>query len=202
MRFRLLAAACTFFATAALAGAPLPVPRVAYSADRTIESDAGTFTGKVHVSGAKERAEMNMEGMQSVMIIRGDTRTGYMLMPAQRMAMTLDYANAREQSPSGPPADVTITEEGKETIEGIATRKYKMLMKDGSAGGFVWVSDDGIVMKMDMLQKADGKKSRITMTLRNVKVGPQDASLFEVPAGYTQMPAMGGFGMPGMGRRH
>jgi hypothetical protein len=200
MRIHLLAAACSFIAVAALGDMPLPATQVSYSADRTIASDAGTFTGKVNVSGLKERAEINMEGMRSVMIIRGDTQSGILLMPEQRMAMTLDYADARQQSPSGPPADVTITEVGAETLEGIPTRKYEMRMKDGSAGGLVWVSNEGIVMKMDLVQKQGTKETHITTTLKNVMIGAQDAALFEVPAGYTQMPAMGGFGMPRMGR--
>jgi hypothetical protein len=73
-------------------------------------------------------------------------------------------------------------------------------MKDGSAGGFMWFTKDGITMKMDLLQKEGGKKSRMTMTLTHLKVGPQDPALFEIPAGYNKMPNMGKmFGVPGMG---
>jgi outer membrane lipoprotein-sorting protein len=203
MRFR-FGLALTALLTASLAsaqGSPFPALSVDYSADRTIESEAGTFTGKVHVSGQKQRSETNMEGMQSVMIVRGDTKQGFMLMPAQRMAMALAYAQARQQSASGPPDDVSISVVGSEAIEGSETTKYKMLMKDGSAGGFLWITREGIIVKMDMLQKERGKKTRTTVTLRNVKIGPQDAALFEVPADYAQMPAMGGLGMPGMGPR-
>ena len=54
---------------------------------------------------------------------------------------------------------------------------------------------EGIAIRMDMLSKSDGKKTRITMTLKNLQVGAQDPQLFELPAGYNKMPAMGfGFG--------
>jgi hypothetical protein len=38
----------------------------------------------------------------------------------------------------------------------------------------------------------------MTVTLKNLKVGSQDASLFEVPSGYNAMPSMGG-GFGGFG---
>jgi hypothetical protein len=94
---------------------------------------------------------------------------------------------------------VDITEVGKETLDGHATTKYKLLMKDGSAGGFIWITGEGIPVKMDMLSKSGGEKTRVTMTLSNLKVGAQDPQLFEVPADYSAMPSFGfGGGKPGM----
>jgi len=49
-------------------------------------------------------------------------------------------------------------------------------------------------MKMDTVVKNGRDKSRMTITLRNLKIGSQDASLFEIPAGYNAMPSFGGFG--------
>lgn len=198
MMTRLLAFAwiclCTFAAQAETQR--LPFPTVAYAADRIMESDAGTFTGKVYSSFGLERTEMNAGGMQSVMILRSDKDLGWMLLPAQRMYQTLDFTKAREQSGASPASDVTITQVGEEAVEGVSATKYKLVMKDGSAGGFMWFSQEGIALKMDLLSKEDGRKSRMTMTLKNLVVGDQDPSLFELPPGYNAMPAMGGFGMP------
>jgi hypothetical protein len=103
---------------------------------------------------------------------------------------------------SGPPPDVTISEVGKETLDGVETTKYKLVMKDGSAGGFMWFTKEGINMKMDLLQKQGRKKTRMTMTWTNLKIELQDPALFEIPSGYNKMPNMGKmFGMPGMGGR-
>ena len=63
------------------ATALLPAPTVSYSADRVIESEAGTLTGKVYATQGMERQETNISGMQSVMILRHDKQVGYMLMP-------------------------------------------------------------------------------------------------------------------------
>jgi Domain of unknown function (DUF4412) len=176
-------------------GAGLPAPSVDYSADRIIESDAGSFTGKVYATRDKERTEMHMAGMQSVMITRRDKQVGWMLMPAQKMYQQLDFAKAQARSGAAPDGEVEITQMGSETVEGLGTTKYKMLMKDGSAGGFIWITAQGIAVKMDMLSKSGKERTRVAMTLKNLQVGGQDASLFELPAGYTAMPSMGGFGL-------
>src|SRR5262245_28445274 len=194
----LVATIVTAFGPKASFAATLPVPTVEYSADRTIETDKGNFTGKIYAARDKQRSEMNFGGMQSVTIIRQDKQVGYMLMPAQQMYRELDVATAKQQA-GGQPSDlVDITEVGKETIEGQATTKYKMIMKDGSAGGFMWITKDGIPVKLDAISKENGKRTRFTMTLSNLRVGNLDPSVFEVPAGYTAMPSFGGM----MGRRN
>lgn len=174
--------------------ASLPTPKVEYSADRIIDSEAGTFTGKVYATKDKERTEISMSGMQSVTIVRRDKQLGWMLMPSHRMYSQMDLSRAQQQSGSAPSDQVTIEQVGSDVVEGHATTKYKLLMKDSTAGGFIWITDQGIAIKMDMLSKEGGKKSRMTVTLKNLQVGPQDTQLFELPSGYTAMPSMGNFG--------
>ncbi len=178
----------------------LPVPKVEYSADRVIESERGAMTHKVHHAGLKERSEMQMGGMASVMILRGDKKLAYMLMPAQKMYMEMDFTKAREQAGGTPAEAAEITKEGTETVEGFSTTKYKLVTADKKAAGFMWFTDDGIAVKMDLLSRESAKKARMTMTLKNVQVGDQDDALFEVPAGYTKMPGMG-MNMPMPGTR-
>ena len=196
-RFALVSAlGIVAFATTAQ-GAGLPMPTVEYSADRVMETEAGTFEGKVYAAKDKERSETSMRGMASVMILRRDKQLGYMLMPMQKMYQQMDFAKAQAQSGGQAADQVDITEAGTETIEGQSTTKYKLIMKDGSAGGFMWFTKEGIMVKMDSIVKNGRDKSRVTITLRNLKIGAQDASLFEVPAGYNAMPAFAGFGGAG-----
>ena len=196
-RLALPLALCLAALSAPSHSAPLPVPTVSYSADRTIETEGGTITGKVYAARGMERQETTMSGMTTVMILRHDKQLGYMLMPAQHMYQQLDFMQAQKQSGSQPADQVDITEVGTETIEGQSTTKYKMLMKDGSAGGFIWITSDGIAIKMDMLSKNGREKSRVTLTLTNVKIGAQEPQLFEVPADYKAIPKFGG--VAGMG---
>jgi len=172
-------------------GDTLPAPSVEYSADRFIESEAGEFNGKVYSAKDKERMEMHMGDVQTAMILRRDKQLGWSLMPMQKMYQQIDFAKASQQSGAAPEDQVEITVVGSESVEGFESTKYKMLMKDGSAGGFIWVTSEGIPVKMDMVSKSGRDKSRITMTLKNLNIGPQDPQLFELPADYTAMPSFG-----------
>jgi len=199
-RFALVSTLCLVAFAATANGAGLPVPTVEYSADRVMETEAGTFEGKVYAAKDKERSETSLQGMTSVMILRRDKQLGYMLMPAQKMYQQMDFAKAQAQNGAQPADQVEITEVGSDTIEGQPTTKYKLIMKDGSAGGFMWFTKDGILMKMDTVVKNGRNKSRMTVTLKNLKIGSQDASLFEVPTGYNAMPSFGGGGFGGAAR--
>jgi len=192
--------ACLGINIAGAAG--LPPATVQYSADRIVESEQGEMTAKVYsAGGGKERVEMDMGGMQMVTIVRPDKKVMWMLMPMQRMYQEMDMNSAARQDYTGVPDDVQISEMGSETVDGMPTTKYKMILKDKSAGGFVWLNKDNIPVKMDLLSKDGGEKTRVKVTLKNIKVGKQDPALFELPAGYSRMPAMGGFQPGQMPRR-
>ncbi len=168
----------------------IPAPDTEYSGVRTVVTAEGSFTQTVHHSHGKERNEMQMEGMSMATILRPDKKVAWQLMPMQKMYMEIDLKNANKMSGNAPD-DVTIEKVGNETQEGITTTKYKILMKDKSAGGFIWLSPENIPVKMDFLSKEGKNKNRVTMTLKNLKVEPQEAALFELPADYQPMPSMG-----------
>ena len=168
----------------------IPAPDTEYSGIRQVVMAEGSFTQTVHHSHGKERSEMQMEGMSMISIIRPDKNVAWQLMPMQNMYMEMDMNSAKKMSGKAPD-DVTIEKMGSEMLDGINTTKYKLLMKDKSAGGFIWLSPENIPVKMDFLSKEGKEKQRITMTLKNLKVEPQEAALFELPAGYQPMPSMG-----------
>lgn len=168
----------------------IPAPDTEYSGVRQVVMSEGSFTQTVHHSHGKERSEMQMEGMSMISIIRPDKKLAWQLMPMQKMYMEMDFASANKMSGKAPD-DVTIEKIGSDMLDGMSTTKYKILMKDKSAGGFIWLSPENIPVKMDFLSKEGKDKNRITMTLKNLKVEPQEAALFELPAGYQPMPSMG-----------
>jgi hypothetical protein len=198
-RFSVLFSFCLLGVVSEARAVSLPAPSVEYAADRIVETEAGTFEGKVYSARDKERSETNMGGMQSVMIVRRDQQIGWMLMPAQKMYREMDLRQAREQSGAAPDDLMEITQVGSESVEGFDSTKYKLVMQDGSAGGFIWITAQGIAVKMDMLSKFEGKKTRMTVTLKNVNIGSQDSRLFEVPPDYSAMPGATGAALGSLG---
>ncbi|MCA1931323.1 DUF4412 domain-containing protein [Rheinheimera sp.] len=167
----------------------LPAAQAEYSADRIISGEMGEMRQKVFHSFGKERVEMQMEGMQTVMISRPDLGKFWNLMPMLGMYMEIDSAKAGQMS-GQMPDDMTIEKMGPDQVNGIATTKYKMLMKDKSAGGFIWLTAEHIPLQMDFISKEGGEKTRVKMTMSNLTLSKQDAALFELPQGLNPMPNM------------
>ena len=180
--------------TASLAqgAAPSP-PKVQYSADYVMETAEGATRGHIYAAPGVERSETLNDGNTMVSIRRDDKHVTWMLMPSERMYMEIKAGQPGPGGSNAPrPEDyqTQMTSEGRETVNGIVTTKSKVLMTgaDGSKmGGFWWTSDDGLVVKMDVLSVEKGQKVRLKRELTNIKIGPQAADLFEIPAGYTTM---------------
>lgn len=164
-----------------------------YSADMVVESEGHAMTMRTSMDGGKARSEMEMPGLPGqpeaslrvVTIVRPDLQKMYILYPDSQVyeEKPLDLRDAQLSAASAPGA---ATEDlGAETVEGVACTKYRVTYEGQSMR--VWASQaDGIPVKM---QSVDG---RTVIRLTNVRLGPQPASLFEIPAGYQQGTAVAG----------
>lgn len=182
-----IAAVLGLFIQPAMA-ADLPVPNAAYRAQRVMNSGGLQMTGQVYHDRGKERWEVSMGGMPQVRIMRPDLGKLIMYMPQMNMGMEMALG---EGSQMGLPADHTGQEfevVGREEMAGESTTKYRTEVDNGTDAPFTvfsWVTDDGIVMRIE----GKGPEGDIAMYLKELSRGPQDAALFEMPAGAQLMPA-------------
>lgn len=165
-------------ATAARA-ADFPKLETAYSADQLIETSQGNIESRVYHEGGKQRTEMQLQGMQQISIVRPDQQRILMVLPQMNMVMEMPFQNeltmrVPEYRIREYPTEVV----GEETIRGEETTKYKVTDPEGTVG-HAWVTDDGIFMRME---GGDGQ-NHVVIERRNIQRGPQDASMFEPPAG-------------------
>jgi hypothetical protein len=197
-RMLLMAAAITT-AGAAQAASPAP-PLVEYSADSVLETAEISMKGRVHYTPTRERREMVMGsgGDKMITISRQDKKVAWTLMPAEKMYMETNIAKAKTRDdPSSYKIEQTVV--GPETVNGVNTTRSKIIMtgaKGEKMGGFMWTTQENIVVKMDAIAIDKKQKHRFKTELTNLKVGKQDPKLFEVPAGYEKMSIPGMF-MPG-----
>jgi len=80
---------------------------------------------------------------------------------------------------------------GQETVNGIATTRYAVdeSLPEGHATGSLWLSRDGIPMRLDgSFTASNGKISTVRWELSHVRTGPQPAALFEAPQGFSKLP--------------
>jgi hypothetical protein len=170
----------------------LAPPKVEYSADVTMTGDGDTIAGKVHRAGQKERRELTVAGDTEVLIIRFDRKLAWSLSPEDKIYLesTLDEALGRQPGTEGQPREpqLTLTPGGSETIEGVHATKQSVRGTDVDGTpieGDVWVSDDGVVLRVDsVVVDQDGGRHRIRTELHHLRVAPQDPKLFEIPPDY------------------
>jgi len=175
-------------------------PKVEYSADSYLETSDGITQGTVYVAYGKERREYVQDGEKTVMIIRQDKKVVWMLQPEEKTYMEIKIPKeGRKDDLSAYKIEQTVV--GPETINGVRTTKSKIIMigpKGDKLGGFYWKSTEGIVVKTDAIAVDKKSKERIKSELTNLKLGKQNPSLFEIPAGYEKMD-MGSLGKMMMG---
>jgi len=194
-----LALAILFPVTLWAADKTFQEPDVEYSADEHMETEDFAMQAKVYHAPGKERREQDMSGMRQIMIMRSDKGVVWMLMPEQKMYMEMKMKMDQGKKDASDIKDYKIeyTVVGEEIVNGMNTTKSKVIMtdkKDNKFSGFMWVSKEGIMVKMDTVSKVEGANMRVKMERMNIKIQRQDSQLFEVPSGYNKMsmPAMGG----------
>lgn len=189
-RFRLIAIMMAMLSptTATALAETLGDARVGFSAERVLVIDGQIFVGKMWHMPGHQRHEQDLPAIRPVFILRADSAVGDAILP--QLHTVIEFAIPKELSLLGNP-DLLRKPVGQESVNGIATTRY-VVDEDtpsGRATGTLWLSQEGIPMKCDASFKANNEKvSTIHWELRHVKIGKQDAALFEIPPGYTKLP--------------
>ncbi|MDO9529717.1 MAG: hypothetical protein Q7J27_11240, partial [Syntrophales bacterium] len=113
---------------------------------------------------------------------RIDKNVVWILMPAQNMYMEQpirpeDMAAATDKMPG----EIERKLVGKETIDGKTTNKYRIVYTaaDKKETIFQWITvDSGLPIKTEAADRS------WTIEYKNLKIGKQPDTLFEIPAGY------------------
>ena len=161
--------------------------RVGFSAERVLVIDGQSYVGRMWNMPGEQRHEQDLPALRPIFILRSGSAIGDIILP--KLHTVVEFALPKELSILGDPG-LLRKPVGPETVNGIATTKYEVDEKtsQGRAVGALWLSQDGIPMKCDARLATDkGKVSTIRWELRHVKIGAQDAALFEIPHGYAKL---------------
>ena len=168
--------------------ATLGEARIGFSADRTLVFDGRVYQGKIWTMPGKERHEQAIQAFRPVFLLRADNPLGEVVLP--QLHTIVQFAIPPELRLFNHP-DLRKDPVGEETVNGIATTKYKIdqTVPEGHAAGALWLSRDGIPMRLaGSFTATNGKVSTLRWELRHVKIGPQPAALFEAPQGFSKLP--------------
>jgi hypothetical protein len=162
--------------------------RVGFTAERVLVLDGRRYVGKMWHMPGEQRHEQDLPAIRPVFILRAGSALGDVVLP--QLHTVVEFALPKELSLLGNP-DLLRRPAGQEIVNGIATTRYTVEedIPAGHISGSLWLSRDGIPMRYDgKLEPKHGKSSTIFWELRQVKLGNQDAALFEVPQGYAKLP--------------
>lgn len=152
-----------------------------FSADVVTTTKEGTFNGKIFVTKDKVRTELP----EAITITRMDKKVAWMLMPSEKtyMEQPLDPNDVVAVSEKFP-GEIERTLLGQELIDGRTTNKYRIVYETEGIREtiFQWIEgSSNIPVKVE---PADGSW---TVEYKNLKIGAQPESLFEIPTGYTKI---------------
>jgi hypothetical protein len=162
--------------------------RVGFTAERVLVIDGQSYVGKMWHMPGEQRHEQKLPAFSPVFILRADSALGDVILP--QLHTVIEFALPNELALLGSP-NLLRKPVGQEKVNGISTTKFAVEegLPAGRASGMLWLSNDGIPMRCDSrFETKNGKVSTVHWELRHVKIGEQDAGLFEVPHGYAKLP--------------
>jgi outer membrane lipoprotein-sorting protein len=192
LKLRSLAVSCMLLLLCSLAAIAQPQMQ-SFSADMKTTGHKGEdMTGKFFFSGPDRHIRMDMATHGQNVSILADAGNATnpkttMIMHDRRMYMEMNGAGpgmrqktpqVRVYDPNNPCSveeGTTCKKVGTETVDGHPCDKWEFTGKDAQT---VWIAQD--LHFPIKTQHADGS----TIEFTNIKPGPQDASVFQVPAGY------------------
>ena len=158
---------------------------VAYRADRTVVFKGHRYTGPVWAVPGKQRHEQEINGLRLVVILRTDTGTAAAILPDFNVYAVFPMSRELDRSILGRPVEHT-------SIDGMPAAKYRLehTEPDGTGGsGWLWIGPHHILVKLDgEYRTASGTTVPVTAALSDIRPGPQDPSLFEIPSNMTALP--------------
>ncbi len=160
-----------------------------YDGIRIMEFQGGQFEASERRAPGKMYSEIHMANMTTGIILREDLQKSYILMPSMGFYKEDSLKGGMMQSANGMEFS-KIEKVGREEIIGHPSTKFKTKFKDneGKGAGFIWVTDTGVPIKMDMIySNKKFKGERISMVFTELNLREQDPAFFELPANLKPM---------------
>jgi len=166
-----------------------------FSADQIHIVGRRTTTGKVFAMESAIRIESEEKGKTSVTIMRLDRKVMWILQPDQKTYMEMGNigSSVAEMAATLQGAKIQRDLLGSEQVGAYHCDKYRVQV---TYEGKVYTSIEWDAKELDgFAVKKQGEKGEWSTEYQNVQLGPQEASLFEIPNGYQKLDI--GFRLPG-----
>lgn len=140
-----------------------------------------SMTQKVWLKKNKMRTEMTIEGQTTVNLIDMDAKTMYTYMPAQNLAIKMDFAKEAPESPIESTESIEKYKPvviGTETIDGKVCSVIEYTVEGVKTKSWIW-KEKGFLVRMEVTT-SEGKT---IIEYKNIEFVDIPNSMFELPAG-------------------
>ncbi|MDR3440059.1 hypothetical protein [Telmatospirillum sp.] len=162
-----------------------------YTADFYVVSSKGRFQGStVHAPG-RGRWDFDASGGRQTLLLRRDTNEAAMLWPERKWYLSSSFQAVAGLIGGFDGVMVESKALGQERVGGEQTTRYEVSGDSGQGGSFhgrMWLSTDGIMMKLAGRVKFGGQESQIESGLSHVLRVKADPSAFVLPSDYKGLP--------------
>jgi len=175
----------TVVLTCAIFPAGAAAANLEFSAEQTVRNGAQSTTGKIYFKADRWRIEMASPEGPKVAIHRLDKVVTWLLLPNQTyIEIPLRFDQIPRMAPTIE-GEVQRKRVGTEQVGGRKTDKYEVTVdvKGQKEIVYQWVAPD-----INFPMKTAGSNGKWESTYNYVKIAPQKADLFELPAGYQKAP--------------
>ena len=156
-----------------------------FSADQVRTAGKRVTTGKVYGNEKALRIETEHRGRKSILITRLDRKVVWSLMPDQKMYAEMSSLGKDEFASGLEGAKVEKQSLGTEQVGPYQCDKYRL---QTTYEGHVYTSIEWNAKELNGFPvKRASEKGDWTVEYQNIKLGPQDPSLFEIPEGYKKL---------------
>jgi hypothetical protein len=167
-----------------LVATAVPGRAAPFSAELVNTRDGQTSTGAFNYQDKNYRFDFGEKGQQLIVLVDGQSGGMRLLSPSAKEYMEKGPKDPMSlfMNPFGAYAKLSKTKsvrtEGTESVGGVSCKK-QVVFSGEQVMLNAWVSDE-----FDVPLKVEIPVYGITVELKNIKRGPQDAALFALPAGY------------------
>ncbi len=170
--------------------------RVEYAATSLIGTDERTMPGRLWRTRSALRHEGKLHSRSLTVIARLDRNLCWLVMADPRFAIETDLsALDLPLDVLNGGGDMRRIREGRERANGLDTMRIRVERNAGTGSrftGHVWVTDQGVIVRLAGEGESRGRRGRTLMNFRDVQIGPLDPGLFEAPRGVQLVQVKGG----------
>ncbi len=175
-------AALLIRAAVALEPAELPAETASFIADGVVQIGDERLDFKVFHDAGRERHEMAIDDLFQITIFRPDLGTAYLVQPEADTYIPLPLEDISLWPRYRMQAGYSIERQAREEEGGETTTRFRIRGSEAAPiemDVLVWITDDGIEMRLEGEMEVEGILENVVLMRRNVRRQPVDPDLFD-----------------------